>query len=385
MKITHIALTGIFTDNWTYQENLLTKYHKKIGHDVSVITSKYIYDNNGSIIQDNRDYYINEDGVKIIRLQIKNNKPFNYRFKKYLHLYSALEAEAPDILFIHGCQFVDINVIVKYVKSNKNIKIFVDNHADLTNSASNWLSKNILHKIIWKHFAHKIEPYTTKFYGVLPARVDFLKNIYKLPEEKLELLVMGADDEKVVLAKNPNIRKIIRDKYGIKEDDFLIISGGKIDNAKKQIILLMEAVKIINNDNVKLIVFGSVINDLRNKVISLADGKKIHYIGWLDADDSYNYFAAADLVVFPGRHSVYWEQVVGLRIPMIARYWDGTDHIDIGGNCKYFYEDSVEEIKAILEVLVNNKKEYSEMYKAANNFKSEEFLYSIIAKKSINY
>ena len=91
-----------------------------------------------------------------------------------------------------------------------------------------------MHKIIWRKFAHLIEPYTTKFYGVLPARVDFLKNVYKLPEEKVELLVMGADDEKVKEAKNPNVKKEIRKKYNIKPGDFLIVTGGKIDYAKSK-------------------------------------------------------------------------------------------------------------------------------------------------------
>ena len=40
-----------------------------------------------------------------------------------------------------------------------------------------------------------INPYVNKFYGVLPARVDFLINEYKLPKNKVELLVMGADDD----------------------------------------------------------------------------------------------------------------------------------------------------------------------------------------------
>ena len=64
-----------------------------------------------------------------------------------------------------------------------------------------------MHKIIWRKCAHLIEPYTTKFYGVIPGKSRFSKNVYKLPEEKVELLVMGADDEKVKEAKNPNVKK----------------------------------------------------------------------------------------------------------------------------------------------------------------------------------
>lgn len=53
----------------------------------------------------------------------------------------------------------------------------------------------------------KIEPYVKKFYGVLPARVDFLIDVYNLPKEKCELLVMGADDDLVKKNEKPEIRK----------------------------------------------------------------------------------------------------------------------------------------------------------------------------------
>ncbi|MDY4307608.1 hypothetical protein SNF32_10825 [Enterococcus mundtii] len=67
--------------------------------------------------------------------------------------------------------------------------------------------KNILHKIIWKHQASKIEPFTTDFYGVLPARVDFLKNVYKLPEEKISLLIMGGDNDLIKKVQSDQLNK----------------------------------------------------------------------------------------------------------------------------------------------------------------------------------
>lgn len=55
MKITHICLNGPVTDNLQYQDNLLPKYHKKLGYDVSVITSKYVFNKEGQLTIDNRD------------------------------------------------------------------------------------------------------------------------------------------------------------------------------------------------------------------------------------------------------------------------------------------------------------------------------------------
>lgn len=161
------------------------------------------------------------------------------------------------------------------------------------------------------------------------------------------------------------------------------MTGGKIDFAKKQTLLLMEAVKRIKNDKVKLIVFGSVIEELRDKVNALSDGKKIQYIGWVHANQTYNYFAAADLVVFPGRHSVFWEQVAGLGIPMIVRYWEGTTHIDVGGNCEFIYRNSAEEIKSKIEAIISDEEVYKNMKKSGESDSIDTFYYSKIAKKSI--
>src|SRR5699024_2288831 len=145
---------------------------------------------------------------------------WNKKLRQYQGVYSAIEKSQPDVIFIHGCQFLDIKKVIKYLKDNPYVEVYVDNHADFSNSATNWLSEKILHKKIWRKCAQLIEPYTKIFYGVLPARVNFLKEIYNIPKEKIELLVMGADDEKVFKAKETNARVKIRNKYNIKDSDF---------------------------------------------------------------------------------------------------------------------------------------------------------------------
>lgn len=382
MKIVHLCLCGIVTDGFSYQDNLLSKYHVKLGHEVTIITSEWIYNNKGEVDRYNKCNYYNDDGVHMIRLKLSKDAKQSFKFKRYANLYSAISDELPEILFIHGCQFCDMNAIVRYLKTHSYVKVYVDNHADFSNSATNWLSKNVLHKMFWRHCAHIIEPFTIKFYGVLPVRVDFLKKIYRLPSEKCELLVMGADDERVEEAKKPEVRVSIRKQYGIMEDDFLIMTGGKIDPWKTQTLLLMEAVANIYNPQVKLIVFGSVTPDLREKLESLCVKDKILYIGWVKPEDSYKLFASSDLVVFPGRHSVFWEQVAGLSVPMICKYWDGTTHVDLGGNVVFLKKDSVEEIESALKEIVYDKSKYDSMCHIAKKG-LEYFSYKNIAKQAI--
>ncbi len=386
MKIVHVCLAGIgVNDGWTYQENLLTKYHKKLGHDVTIVTSQWVRNQKGGVKIDNRSDYYDDNGCKVLRLEIKNNRKQSFRFKRYRDVYKTMTEESPDVLFIHNIQFMDIYEIIKYLKVNSKIKVYVDSHTDFSNSASNWISKNVLHRVIWRFCAKSIEPYTRKFYGVLPARVDFLKNVYRIPSEKTELLVMGADDERVSTALDDKVNLRIRNKFNIDIDDFLIVTGGKIDLAKRQTILLMEAVKKIDNPKVKLLVFGSVVDELKDQVTQMCDGEKIQYIGWANEEQSYEYFASSDLVIFPGRHSVYWELVAGLGKPMVVKFWNGTTHIDVGGNCEFLYEDTVEELIQKINLLIKDNKKFENMKHNAKNKASVIFLYKNIALHSINY
>lgn len=383
MKIVHLCLACFFPDGYSYQENMLPKYHNKLGHDVTVIASLQTFDSNGKVcFLDDPSEYINENNLPVIRLAYKQPLKVYRKLKRFVGTYEAIEKARPDILFIHGCQFMDMNVVVKYLKKHPNVTVYVDNHADFSNSAKNWMSFTFLHKILWKHCAKIINPYTKKFYGVLPARVDFLKNVYNLPPEKIELLVMGADDDRVEAALKPEVRSEIRKKYGIAEDDFLIITGGKIDNFKKQILYLMEAVNKLQDAKVKLIVFGSVIPELKEKVEGLVS-PYTQYIGWVQSDQTDKYYAASDLVVFPGRHSVFWEQVAGLGKPMLCKAWDGTRHVDLGGNVIFLEKDSVEEIYRIIKSLTEDKDTYQMMKTVAEQEGKKVFSYSDIAKRSI--
>ena len=382
MKIMHLMLACFYIDNYSYQENYLPKYHKKQGHDVEIVASLFTFDENGNgKWMEKGSKYTNEHGIPVTRLGFKNNR-FSKILRQYTGLYEELERFNPDVIFIHGVQFCDIKVLVKYLKKHPDVRVFADNHADFSNSAKSFVSKYIQHRILWRHCAQLINPYVKRFYGVLPARVDFLINEYKLPKEKVELLIMGTDDDSVIEAKNPVYRQQIRAQHGIEDDDFLIMYGGKTDNYKKQVFLLMDAVNEIDNPKVKLIVFGSVIPELKDEVQKRCSNR-VKYIGWVQAKDSYKYFASCDLAAFPGRHSVFWEQVAGQGIPLLVKEWQGTKHTDINGNTIFLKNDSKDEIKeALLNILDGDN--YSELLNRAKRAE-KEFLYSEIAKRSIAF
>ncbi len=383
MKIVELCLGGFYSDGYSYHENLLSRYHRQLGYENYIVTSLQTFDKNGrQICVDECPPYINEDGIEVTRLPFRGVKQISKKLKFFKGLYEVLCNKNPDVIYIHNFQFMEIKQVVKYLKKNRHVKVFADSHADFSNSATNWLSKTVLHKFLWRRCAKSIEPYVTKFFGVTPARVDFIIDLYKLPPEKCELLVMGVKDELVEESAKPEVRAAIRKKYGVENDDFLLMFGGKIDLFKKQLLLLMDAINEIENPKIKLIVFGSVVPEMKEAVESKSYGK-VKYIGWVESDESYPLFASCDLAVFPGRHSVFWEQVAGQGIPLLVKYWDGTTHVDIGGNAKFLYEDSKEEIKNAVLKIAENKDLYNDMKKVATENGIKEFSYRNIAKRSV--
>lgn len=383
MKIVHLCLACFFPSGHSYQENLLPKYHKKMGYDVEVIASTFGFNQNGCPCYEyeREGVSFNEHGIKVTRIPYKFKKAFAFKFRFFKSLKKSLNLSSPDILFIHGCQFKDISIVVDFLKKHPNVVTYVDNHADFSNSAVSWFSKNIMHGVVWRYYAKLINPFVKKWYGVLPARVDFLKDVYGLPAEKIDFLPMGADDDMVEKYSSPAIRASYRRKYGIDDKDFLIVTGGKINFAKKQTLLLMDAVNQIDNPKLKLIVFGSIAPELKNEVEQRCSDK-VKYIGWLSSEESYPHFAMADLVAFSGRHSVFWEQVAGMGMPMLVKYWTGTTHIDMGGNVKFLYNDSLEEIKKNISDIFF-KAELKKMKAVAESNKNF-FSYRDIAKRCVN-
>lgn len=382
VKIINIVLNGNFTDGMAYQENCLPYYQRKVfDADVAIIAGQYELKkgtNESEIVPAGRS--ICQNGIPLIRIPSSKNRILK-RFSYYPTLYEELKKEKPDIIFAHLIQSLSLCQIIRYKKENPATIIYADSHADYVNSANNWFSKNIIHKILWKRIIQSSEAYIEQFYGVLPLRVKFLKEMYSIPENKVQLLLMGAEDDLVI--NDAQIRNNIRNQFGIAQEDFVVITGGKIDK-KKNIHLLIEAIKKINDSHIKLFIFGKADGEVKEYISNLRETNNIFDLGWISPTEMYKYFCASDLTVFPGTHSVLWEQSLGAGLPGLFKYWDGIDHIDGNGNVCFLYEDSLDEIERKLRYIFINKEYYRNMKNRAEEV-AKEFLYTSIAKQSIKY
>lgn len=378
MKIVHLCLSSFFIDNYSYQENMLTKYHVKMGFEVTVIASSISFNEHGE-----RCYLsvpserIDNDGYKVIRLAYKNPIKINKTLRRYDNFYSILNAERPDIIFSHGIAMAEVSVLIQYLKQNPHVKLYGDHHGDYINSATNFFSKHVLHKIIWRHYVKKLEPYLIKCYGVTPLRCRFLKEMYHLHPDKVEFLPMGVDDE-AIPADRTEVRATVRNELGISGNAFLIITGGKID-LRKNTHILLEAINSINNKDLHLVICGVLTPEM--EYLKEQFNNNVHYLGWCNAQKVMNCMVASDLACFPGTHSTLWEQAVGVGLPVILKQWNEMTHMNVNGNCIFVKGEDVTELQQVIEQMLSEES-YKEQEQKAKTA-AATFLYSDIAKKAI--
>lgn len=380
MKILHICLACFYFEGMGYHENLLPQNHVRLGYEVFVLTSDFNCANKNNTINKLGEEYINSDGIHV--KFIKKSKRYGYysRYNDFEGVYDEIKNINPEIIFVHGGQFIAIKDVIKYIKNHPKTKLYIDQHGDYYNMKVDSIKTKLIQHWVYGHWIRKAIPFTSKFWGVTPWRCQYLNEVYGVPKQKIDLLVMGGDDDKIRFDDMPRLRKDIREELSLSDKDFVIVTGGRIDRTKN-IHLLMQAVSELEG-KAKLIVFGQPNDDMQDETNRLSKNDNIRYLGWIPSDKAYDYFLASDLAVFPGTHSVLWEQACACGIPCVFKDWEGMHHVDTGGNCEFLHKDSKEEIKAVISSIFDDKEKYSEMKQAAEKSK-KDFFYSEIAKKAI--
>lgn len=376
-KIVHVVLRDYIDEN-SYQEQTLSRKHQALGYEVSVITSQMYRDKNRQKAYHEVGEHINKYGINIIVLRNKSRSNLTGFFLDQVEgLYDKLCQINPHIIFVHNFAYKDMRHIVKYAKNNPNVKVYADCHTDYYNSHYDSIYGK-LKALFARKQGHLLNKVAIKFWGTTPWRVDFLKDVYKLPKEKVDLLIAGADENYIVdvdlIANRENIRK----KYGIPQDAFLVVTGGKIDKRKQQ-NLLMEAVKQLKDNNIWLLVFGTPTEDMKSVIQLYERCPNIVMTGWMPSEETYPLFLASDLAFFPGTHSVLWEEAVACAIPLVVKAWDGMSYVNVNGNAFLMQDVSVNQIVETIKALGNTDK-YLSMRKRAHECANQFYLKDIALK-----
>lgn len=312
MKILHLCISNFYIEGYNYQENILSMINKQDGHDVYVIASNLVFENNDNtkFVYIEPTTYTNDFGVQVQRVQYKKLlSPFvTKKIKAVDNLYGKVEHVNPDIILFHGTSSVEIRTLIQYKKNHPDVKIYIDSHADFYTSGTNWLSRKLLHGVFFSHYLKKALPYIEKILYVSTGCGSFLREVYKIPESKIEFYSLGGviptEEE-----KNKS-RNEICEELEIGDSSIILLQAGKFDRKKKLIESLSEFIKC-PDDRMVYLVCGSLSDEIKDDALRLFDcDKRIRYLGWKSGKDLHEYLNACDVYVQPGKVSAIAQDAI---------------------------------------------------------------------------
>ncbi len=329
MRILHLCLACFYIDGYNYQENVLPRLSHEKGHDVRIIASTETYISNMHLGYVEPKEYITEYGVPIKRLAYKKifSDKVSRKIRYYEGLYKEIDEFKPDIIYSHDLSYASVDDVVKYIKSHSGVCLLADTHTAFYNSGQNWISLNILHRVIYGNHIKKAIPYISKYYYIGPSERDFSKQIYGIPDNLMEFLPLGGvipnKDEK------NNLRIQFRKEFEI-DDELMLVHSGKIVPEKKTAELLRSFSR--NKDmNAKLILIGSISESCTDEINSLiASDERIIYVGWKQPEYLLGCLCAADLYCQPGTPSATLQNAICCGTAVLAYPYEGYTLLDKG-------------------------------------------------------
>lgn len=349
MRILHCCLSCFYVDDFAYQENILPIANRKDGHVVKIIASRETFIDGVLSYTEARRYKVNGD-IEIVRLNYKNiiSPKISIKIRAYRNCYKEIEDFKPDVILFHGMCAYELLTVSKYKKNHPNIKLYVDSHEDFTNSAVTFFSKNILHRSFYKRIALKCLKYIDKVLYISEETRIFLQDFYDIPKEKLEFYPLGGfiveEEEKKI------IREKIRKNMDIPEKDIVLIHSGKLDKLKKTRELL-ESLAKINNNNVHLIIIGSIPDDNQILYDLIKKDKRVKYLGWKTSDELLEYICASDIYMQPGSQSSTSLTAVCCGLPILL--YQSLSYKKMFDTNIFWVKNVVEMDEIILKILEN--------------------------------
>ena len=236
-------------------------------------------------------------------------------------------------------------MVLKKIKNEKFDYIIVESGAyKCFRTYLKYFDKNKM--IVHFHFNGKSDIETDKTYSTYIGVSEFVSNTFRKTSNIKDIVVLknGINIDKFIKSVAEEEKKEIRKKLGFSDNDFVVIFCGRLIK-EKGVLELIKAIKNIENNNIKLMIVGSInfgnegtshyLLELNKEINDSND--RIKLTGYIDNNDLYKYYQSADLGVIPS----IWEDAAPLvvcevminRIPLIVT--------KSGGAPEYISKDTV--------------------------------------------
>ncbi len=266
------------------------------------------------------------------------------------------------------------------VKSrHKNVKVIVETHGDFIETLG--LEKNLLFPGVYKYIFMKLSRYTINNADIIRAVSSSTEaQVRKINKEKSIIRFpawVDFDDFKDI-----QINRNVQEKFQI------LFIGSVTDRKKPH--LIVEAMNLINKDNIEFLIVGPTPNlkyldSLKNLINSYSLVDNVKFFGSVDRKRVKNFYSEVNLMILPsvseGLARVIFESQA-TACPVLVTDAPGMGDIVIEGQTGYIFESNS------IESLASKIKEVEENYEEAihigsnakdfilSNYSAENFKFS---------
>lgn len=293
-----------------YQDYLLPKKLQSLGHETVIITSDRFtpipnYNDIWGPIMGPRMHgpgEFLEGNMLIIRLEPTFEIQRRIKLKG---LYRRLKKIQPDYLFVHNILSMNIPTALRYSRENS-IPIYVDSH--LTFTSTNTTLFGIIYYWFVKKYYKRRQSNFTSIYGVAEECREHLSKYIGIPITKSSLLPIGIDEE--LFRYSIESRQNCRDKYQVRTNEILLMTTGKLCEEKGTDLIpkIIALLPIEMRKLLRVVMVGDGSSEFVKSKIKIPfekiDFKKYSITGFVDYTELPNFFAGADIVVYPRASSL---------------------------------------------------------------------------------
>ncbi|MFO8050513.1 MAG: glycosyltransferase family 4 protein [Thermoplasmatota archaeon] len=305
-----------------YEEYYSAREQAALGHEVHVITSDRIFpfsdvenmlSDIGSPYKDRmRPLGIEEiEGFKIHRH--KTRFEVLYDFIVYGGIEEDIRELRPDVVHAHGLWQWGTYKAAK-LKEELGYKLVIDEHAyattyDQTDNLRNFvLDKE--YRFLRAPFARKNLRKADEVVAICQETVNFLEEFFDY--EKAHLIPLGVDHRK--FSFDEKARRETRKDMGVREDEYLLITAGRLDSAKR-LELFVKAVDELGREDVRFLIIGrgdiAYLEKLKDMNV-----KGVTFAGFKSSEELSKLYSASDIGLW-GKASITIREAMGCRLPLI--------------------------------------------------------------------
>lgn len=307
-----------------YSEGFIVRGLKKLGHEVTVLTSNYYFpfpdyeQTSGKILgpRCQASGTKMEEGVTVIREPMR----FELFARAILGNHEKnLKAIKPDIIIADKVMGYNTIRFAQLKKKYGYKLVSYESHLPSEFYREKVVLKKLLYGLFKMLFSGLLNNQIDKLIAVQSGTVEVMRDFYGIRKE-IDVIPLGTDIERFRFDKNE--RERVRKKYQISNNDFVILYTGKLIESKGVDILFNAFNKLCPKyPNIKLILVGDGKEEYFQKCFSGLEEKfweRVIRAGFFPPEELYKFYSAADVAIWPLQESTSMNDSAACSLPFIA-------------------------------------------------------------------